>query len=305
MDKVHIIERMLKELPIRTDIQSIVVLNSRSTTNKSHKSTPPTTPDMVCDKSEFGPHACATQKLGMPTSGNVVGNSDLVNGVLSTNYQLTEMRQDNTVVPDPASGAPDSSMDSIIIPETQLDPMIEPRSIPESQLGISISDYYPALIQNGNITSTPERSASPVSRTVTPLVRPVNSHVTVDSPMLLSHIVGSQKFSASNGHGFTVVKRKKQRQSMVVGTNKNSSISSNKKCHLFVTRVSANIEDDSVLQYIKMQPLVSNCKLINMSKKGSKNKSFHAIIETDCIDIVLNQDFWPTGIAVRRYFLKH
>ena len=65
-------------------------------------------------------------------------------------------------------------------------------------------------------------------------------------PMLLSQIVGSQK-SSRNGDGFTVVKRKKQRQSMVVGTNKNSSISSNKKCHKFVTRVSANIEDDSVL----------------------------------------------------------
>ena len=62
--------------------------------------------------------------------------------------------------------------------------------------------------------------------------------------------------------------------------------------------MSANIEDNSVLQYIKTQPLVSNCKLINMSKKGSKNQSFHAIIETDCIDTVLTSDFWPTGIAV-------
>ena len=92
---------------------------------------------------------------------------------------------------------------------------------------------------------------------------------------------------------------------MVVGTNKNSSISFNKKCHIFVTRVSANIEDDSVLQYIKTQPLVSNCQLINVSRTGSKNKSFHAIIDIDCIDTVLTPDFWPTDIAVRRYFLKH
>ena len=92
---------------------------------------------------------------------------------------------------------------------------------------------------------------------------------------------------------------------MLVVTNKNSGISSNKKCHIFVISVSANIEDDSVLQYIKMQPLVSNCNLINVSKKGSKNKSFHAIIEPDCIDTVITPDFWPTGIAVKRYFLKH
>ena len=133
---------------------------------------------MVCDKSEVGPHACATQQLGMSTSGIVVG--ELVNGILSKNYQLTEMRQDNAVVTDPASGTPDSSKYPIIIPETQLDTMIEPRSIPESQLDISIS-YYPALIQNGNVTYIPERSASPVSRTVTPLVRSDNNHVTVDS----------------------------------------------------------------------------------------------------------------------------
>ena len=120
----------------------------------------------------------------------------------------------------------------------------------------------------------------------------------------MSQIVGSQK-SSSNEDGFTVVKRKKKRHSMVVGTNKNSNISSNKKCHIFVTQVSANIDNDSVLQYIKTQPLVSNCKIINMSKKGSKNKSFHAIIEIDCIDTVLTSDFWPTGLAVGRYFLKY
>ena len=57
MDKVHNIEKMLKELPTRTEIQNIVILNSRPTTNKTHQSTPPTTPDMVCDKSDVGPHA--------------------------------------------------------------------------------------------------------------------------------------------------------------------------------------------------------------------------------------------------------
>ena len=82
-------------------------------------------------------------------------------------------------------------------------------------------------------------------------------------------------------------------------------ISSNKKCHIFATRVSANIEDDSVLQYIKTQPLVSNYKLINVSKEGYTNKYFNGIIEIDCIDTVLTPDIWPVGIAVRLYFLKH
>ena len=216
MDKVCNIEKMLKELPTRTEIQNIVDLNSRPTTNNPYQSTPPTTPDMVCDRSDAGSDARATQNSRMSTSGDVVGN-----------YQLTEMRVDDTVVTDTESDTPDCSMGSIIIPETQLDPTIEPMCIHETQLDVSISDS-PALMQNGNITSTPERSASPVSRTVIHLVRPDHSHKTEDSPVLLSQIVGSQK-SSSNGDGFTVVKRKKKRQSMVVGTNKNSSISSNKK----------------------------------------------------------------------------
>ena len=68
------------------------------------------------------------------------------------------MRLDDTVVTDTESDTPDSP---IIIPETQLDLTIEPMSIHSTQLDVSISDS-PALIQNGNITSTPERSASPV-----------------------------------------------------------------------------------------------------------------------------------------------
>ena len=232
---------MLKELPTRTEIQNIVVLNSRPTTNKPQQSTPPTTPNMVCDKSEIDPDARATHNSRMSTSGDVVGN-----------YQLTEMILDDTVVTDTESDTPDSSMGPIIIPETQLDPTIEPMSIHETRLDVSISDS-PAIIQNENITSTPERSTSPVSRTVIPIVIPDHSHKTEDSPVLLSQIVGSQK-SSSNGDGFTVVKRKKKRQSMVVGTNKNSSISCNKKCHIFVTQlilkmtVFCNIDATSCIQ---------------------------------------------------------
>ena len=88
MDTVYNIEKMLKELPTRTEILNIVVLNSRPTTNKPHQSSPPTTPDMVCDKSDAGPDARAT-------SGDVVDN-----------YQLTEMRLDDTVVTDTESDTP-------------------------------------------------------------------------------------------------------------------------------------------------------------------------------------------------------
>ena len=90
---------------------------------------------MVCDKSETGPDARATQNSRMSTFGDVVGN-----------YQLTEMRLDDTVVTETESDTPDSVMGSIIIPETQLDPTIEPMSIHETQLDVSICDS-PAVIQ--------------------------------------------------------------------------------------------------------------------------------------------------------------
>ena len=70
MDKVYNIEKMLKELPTRTEIQNTVVLNSRPTTTKSHKSTTRTTPGMVRDKSEVGIDACAILNSRMSTSGD-------------------------------------------------------------------------------------------------------------------------------------------------------------------------------------------------------------------------------------------
>ena len=98
-------------------------------------------------------------------------------GDVKKGLHLSDMILDDTVVTDTKSDTPDSSMGPISIPETQLDPTIEPMSIHETQLDVSISES-PALIQNGNITSTPERSSSPVSRTVISLVRPDHSHKT-------------------------------------------------------------------------------------------------------------------------------
>ena len=99
---------------------------------------------MVCDKSEARPDARATHNSRMSTSGDVVGN-----------YQPTEVKLYDTVMTDTESDTP----------KTQLDPTIEPMSIHETQSDVSISDS-PVLIQNGNITSTIGKSASPVSRTV-------------------------------------------------------------------------------------------------------------------------------------------
>ena len=70
-----------------------------------------------------------------------------------------------------------------------------------------------------------------------------------------------------------------------------------------MTRVSVNTDDECVAQYIKNQRIISSCELIKMSKEGSIIKSFHVILKTDH-NTVLSPDFWPTGIAARRYFVK-
>ena len=70
-----------------------------------------------------------------------------------------------------------------------------------------------------------------------------------------------------------------------------------------MTRVSLNTDDECVAQYIKSQPIISSCELINVSKEGFRNKYFRAIIETDHINTVLTSDFWPTGIASNSYFI--
>ena len=130
--QVYNIEKMMKELPTRTEIQNIVVLNSRPTnqhTNKPHQSTPATTPDMVCDKSEARPDARATHNPRVSTAGDVVGN-----------YQPTEMKLYDTVMTDTESDTPDSSMGSIIIPETQLIQRLS------QCLSMKLSQMYPKAI---------------------------------------------------------------------------------------------------------------------------------------------------------------
>ena len=113
-----------------------------------------------------------------------------------------------------------------------------------------------------------------------------------------------QNPSSSDRVSSQYVKNTKKGMTLVVGSNKNTSITSNRRYHIIVTRVSVNTDDECVAQYTKNQPIISSCELINVSKEGSRNKSFHAIIETDHINTVLTPDFWPTGIAARRYFFK-
>ena len=58
-----------------------------------------------------------------------------------------------------------------------------------------------------------------------------------------------------------------------------------------------------ILIYINSSSLVSSCKIDRVGRKGVKFQSFHVTIDTDNIKEILTPDFWPSGIAVRRYFI--
>ena len=201
---------------------------------------------------------------------------------------------------------------------------IETMVIPETQLDTSTSDFL-ASVPTGIMPSSPERCVFRGSRSCSRSPPPLNhmneqsqQHKSGNStPELFSQIVSSndmptsgkwslkkRKSSSSGRVRSQFVKNTKKGRTLVVGSNKNTSLISNRRFHIFVTRVSLNTDDECVAQYIKNQPIISSCELINVSKEGSRNKSFHAIIETDHINTVLTSDFWPTGIAARRYFLK-
>ena len=219
----------------------------------------------------------------------------------------------------------DSPLHTPCLIDLDCDKTIETMVIPETQLDTSTS-YFLASVPTGIMPSTPvERCVSRGSRSCSSSPPSLNlmdeesqQHKSGNStPELFSQIVSSndmptsgkwslkkRKSSSSGRVRSQFVKNTKKRRTLVVGSNKNTSLISNRRFHIFVTCVSLNTDDECVAQYIKNQPIISSCELINVSKEGSRNKSFHAIIETYHINTVLTFDFWPTGIAARRYFFK-
>ena len=106
------------------------------------------------------------------------------------------------------------------------------------------------------------------------------------TPELFSQIVSSndmptsgkwslkkRKSSSSGRVRSQFVKNTKKGRTLVVGSNKNTSLISNRRFPIFVTRVSLNTDDECVAQYIKNQPIISSCELINVGKEGSRIKS--------------------------------
>ena len=69
-----------------------------------------------------------------------------------------------------------------------------------------------------------------------------------------------KKSSSSGKVRSQFVKNTKKGRTLVVGSNKNTTMTSNIRYHIFVTRVSVNTEDECVAQYINNQPIISSCE---------------------------------------------
>ena len=309
MEKVLSLEKLLKDLPTRTEVQSIVVLNSRPANTSpliphlTPHPTPPQTLDTVGDQSEAGkdaanPSTNTTQQPQMTTSGTVLEN---INSDGGSDSESSEVDPDDDK---PLVLIPNIS-DPIVIPETQLDVTQSASALP-SPGSVVILDQS---VQTSGILSpsvgSPARSVTSLSGSTSPLL--MSEQFNNNGTLPASGRWPKQKkgLNTEKDEGsFTVVKKKTKKQSMVVGRKKNTAISSNRKKHIFITRIASDIDDDCVKQYICKQSIVYNCELINVGKDGNKCKSFHAIIETDNLKKVLTPDFWPEGVAVRRYFLQ-
>ena len=217
----------------------------------------------------------------------------------------------------------DDFFDRTTIPETQVSQIPTDTSIVFFKDGsLSVPPHSPEMMDNH--LNTP--CVSPVmvfSREDTPTPSrppsPSGAQAVNDTPQLMSELVArlngvagkweskgkdpAEGSSKADGDGFKTVRNKRRRKTMLVGTRNGTTISSNRTHHLFVTRVAAEETIDTIDTYINSSSLVSSCKIDRVGRQGGKFQSFHVTIDTDNIKEILTPDFWPSGIAVRRYFI--
>ena len=293
LDRIQRIEDMMQELPTRTEMQNAQVLNMRPTvTSVGLQITPPDTNDVI-DQFSNGVNVGQDGDAGQE---NVSHNVDTM--VSSSSLDEDDMSCEATLEPS-------------VIPETQIEHLSP--GVSNCQNGSTPTPATPVQVSSGGLlrldlkTSADSISLSPIERSSS------GEH----SPLLISQQLSSsvnlptsgnwpqRENTPKNDNGvFQEVRKKRRRKSMVIGTNKDINIASNRKHHVFITHVRAEVDDECVKRFINKKTFVSSCELIKVGKEDLKNKSFHAIIETNHIKRVLTPEFWPSGIAVRRFYCK-
>ena len=164
----------------------------------------------------------------------------------------------------------DSPLHTPCLIDLDCDITIETIVIPEAQIDTSTSDFL-VSVSTGIMPFTPERCVSRGSRSWIRSPPRLNSMDEQSqqqksgnsTPELFSQILSSnymptsgkwslkkKKYSSSGRVRSQFVKNTMKGRTLVVGSNKNSSITSNRRYHIFVTCVSFNTDDECVAQYI-------------------------------------------------------
>lgn len=103
---------------------------------------------------------------------------------------------------------------------------------------------------------------------------------------------------------FTVVKSKPRRPRGVVGTRTNTKIVSGADtCELFVSGINNRVKAKDVVEYISDQGVqVQDMKKV--SHEEAKTQSFKVVIDKLEYNKMMNDEFWPEGVACRIYRSK-
>lgn len=92
----------------------------------------------------------------------------------------------------------------------------------------------------------------------------------------------------------------------LVGTQKTNTLNVVPKIkfsHLHVTRLSPDTTVDELKNYFQQHKQDVTCEKLN-SKQPEVYSSFKVTLPAEVLDIVLNPEFWPVGVAVNRFFPK-
>ena len=274
--KIQKLEKMLRDIPTRTEVQSIVVLNSRPAGSR------PNHASILSDKGISTPTPDdATITAPMPShAGDNQSDLNTLIGLCAEPEVGPSEASTSSVLDESISDKLDSPLHTPCLIDLDCDITIKTMVIPETQLDTSTSDFL-ASLPTGIMPSTPERCVSRGSRSGSRSPPPLNlmdeqsqQHKSGSStPELFSQIVSSNDMPTSGKWSLKkrksarsgmvrsqFVKNTKKGRTLVVGSNKNTSLMSNRRFHIFVT---LNTDDECVAQYIKNQPIISSCELIN------------------------------------------
>ena len=113
----------------------------------------------------------------------------------------------------------------------------------------------------------------------------------------------------SNKESWVNVVRRKQKQLLVVGSNKSETVTTKikgvpKTVSLHVCRLSPDTKTDELISYLKPKYPEVNCEQLN-SKQPNLYASFKVDIFEENLTSALDPNNWPKDACIRRFFYTY